>query len=130
MPAMRKRTIWTTIAAIVVAVVVGVIVFRWREHGHQVAYGDVPTWLTFTVVVIGLPATLYQLYLQRRQLASQQAVIEGEVARNKRRDALLDGQLRELEQRAVVTERAQAEQVVLSWQAHGGCREPVCTADP
>jgi hypothetical protein len=48
-------------------------------------------------VLFEFAAALFQLDLQRRQLASQQAVIEGEVERNKRRDELLDGQLRELQ---------------------------------
>ena len=51
--------------------------------------------------------------MQRRQLRSQQNVPAGEVERNKRRDALLDGQLRELEQRARTLDRQQAEAIDL-----------------
>ena len=67
----------------------------------------------FVVVVIGAGAALYQLNLQSRQLAEQHEVIKGEVERNKKRDALISGQLRELEQRALTFERQQAEEVDL-----------------
>jgi hypothetical protein len=53
---------------------------------------DVRTWAGFGIVI-----ALTHMDMQRRQLRSQQNVLEGEVERNKRRDALLDGQLREFE---------------------------------
>lgn len=58
---------------------------------------DVRTWAGFGIVIIGAAIALTHMDMQRRQLRSQQNVLEGEVERNKRRDALLDGQLREFE---------------------------------
>ena len=58
---------------------------------------DVRTWAGFGIVIIGAAIALTQMGMQRRQLRSQQNLLEGEIERNKRRDALLDGQLRELE---------------------------------
>jgi hypothetical protein len=49
--------------------------------------------------------------MQRRQLAEQQAVLKDEVHRNRQRDALMAGQLRELEQRSLTYERLQAEDI-------------------
>jgi hypothetical protein len=65
----------------------------WRIHGHGVAWGDVPTWLTFVVVFVGLPAALIQLNMQRIQLRDQQ---------------------RELQQRQLLSERQQANSVTLT----------------
>jgi hypothetical protein len=93
----------------------GLIGFIGHAPGRAATWADVRAWLTFAAVVVGVPAALYQLSLQRRQLASQQSVIEGEVERNKRRDELRDGQLRELQQRAELLERQQADQIKLRW---------------
>lgn len=41
-------------------------------HGHEVAWGDVPSWLTFGILLIGLPVGLVQLNMQRIQLRDQQ----------------------------------------------------------
>jgi hypothetical protein len=83
-------------------------------HGTRPStWSDIRTWVGFAVVIIGATIALIQMDLQRRQLASQQDVLKGEVERNKRRDALLDGQLRELEQRARTLDRQQAEEVDL-----------------
>jgi len=103
-----------TIAAVAVAtgcVLGGVIGFAWHAPGRPVTWDDIRTWAAFAAVVVGVPVAIYQLYLQRRQLADQQAILEGEIERNKRRDQLLDGQLNELEQRSRVAERAQAEAI-------------------
>jgi hypothetical protein len=112
---MRKRTVWAmTAAALVVG---GVIGFAVHAPGRSGTWDDVQKWVTFLVIVLGLPTALYQLNLQRLQLRDQQAVIEADAERGKRRDELLDRQLLELEQRALTTERAQAEQVEFSWRA-------------
>jgi hypothetical protein len=94
----------------------GAIGFIWQAPGQASTWADVRTWATFAVVLVGVPTALIQLNLQRLQLRSQQKVINDEADRNKRRDELLDGQLRELEQRAQVGERQQAEAVEFSWQ--------------
>lgn len=65
----------------------------WRAHGHNVAWGDVPTWLAFVTVFIGLPAALLQLNLQRIQLREQQ---------------------HELRERPLLLERQQADKVDLT----------------
>jgi hypothetical protein len=49
--------------------------------------------------------------MQRRQLAEQKDVLKDEVHRNRQRDALMAGQLRELEQRSLTYERLQAEDI-------------------
>jgi len=54
--------------------------------------GDVPTWLAVTVGATGGGIALGQLRQQGK-------VIRGEFERNKKRDELLDGQLRDLGQR-------------------------------
>ena len=88
--------------------------FIWQAPGRASTWADVRTWVTFAVVLVGVPTALVQLNLQRLQLRSQQQVISDEAVRNQRRDKLLDGQLAELEQRARVLERQQAEAVELS----------------
>jgi TRAP-type C4-dicarboxylate transport system permease small subunit len=90
----------TFIVAVLALVIGGVIGFAWHALGKPGTWDDIRTWVGFAVVVIGIVIALVQLDMQRRQLAGQQSVLEGEVERNKRRDVLLDGQLRELEQRA------------------------------
>jgi hypothetical protein len=92
---MSKRT------AIVLAVLAGMVLggaigFIWRAPGRASTWADIRTWVTFAVVLVGVPTALIQLNLQRLQLRSQQQVISDEADRNKRRDKLLDGQLREL----------------------------------
>jgi hypothetical protein len=69
-------------------------------------WGDVPTWLAVGVGAIGGGAALFQLHQQSN-------VLKGEVERNKRRDELLDGQLRDLERRARLAERQQANRVLV-----------------
>jgi hypothetical protein len=115
MNAMNKRTMvaLTVIAALLAGSAIGFVV---HAPGRPGTWDDVQKWLTFAVVVLGLPTALYQLNLQRLQLRDQQAVIEADAERSKRRDELLDRQLQELEQRALMTERAQAEQVEFSWR--------------
>lgn len=81
----------------------------------------------FAVIVIGVVIALVQMDLQRRQLASQQSVIEGEVTRNQRRDQLLDVQLRELEQRARTFDREQAEAIDLE---PGSAARPIPGSKP
>jgi hypothetical protein len=116
MSTVSKRT---TVAMMVVGALVvgGAIGFVWHVPGRPRTWDDARTWLTFAVLILGLPTALYQLNLQRLQLRDQQAVIKADAERSKRRDELLDKQLQELEQRVLMTERAQAEQVEFSWRA-------------
>ena len=101
----------TFIVAVLALVIGGAIGFAWHAPGKPGTWDDIRTWVGFAVVVIGIVIALVQLDMQRRQLAGQQSVLEGEVERNKRRDVLLDGQLRELEQRARSLDRQQAESI-------------------
>jgi hypothetical protein len=101
---MSKRTA-TVLAALAGVVLGGAVGFISRAPGRASTWADVRTWVTFAVVLVGVPTALIQLNLQRLQLRSQQKVISDEADRNKRRDKLLDGQLLELEQRAQVLER-------------------------
>jgi hypothetical protein len=106
------------LTALVVAIALvlgGAIGFAWHAPGRSGTWPDVRTWAGFAAIVIGVVIALVQMDLQRRQLASQQSVIEGEATRNQRRDQLLDGQLRELEQRARTFDRQQAEAIGLEW---------------
>jgi hypothetical protein len=106
-----KRTVILAVAlALVAAAAIG---FVWRAPGRPSTWTDVRTWAGFGIVVVGAAIALIQMDMQRRQLASQQRVLEGEVERNKRRDVLLDGQLRELRDRELVQQRQQAERVDL-----------------
>jgi hypothetical protein len=76
-------------------------------------WGDVPTWAAVVVGAVGGTAALIQLRQQGN-------VLKGEIERNKRRDELLDGQLRDLERRALLFERQQANYVLVeieSWSA-------------
>ena len=68
----------------------------------EVNWGDVPTWCAVFVGAVGGTAALIQLRQQGN-------VLKGEVERNKRRDELLDGQLRDLERRALLFERQQSQ---------------------
>jgi hypothetical protein len=77
----------------------------------HIQWGNVPTWLAVTVATFGG-------YVALRQLRQQQKVIEGEIERNKARDALLDTQLREMQDRERSRQREQAERVDLAWDAY------------
>ena len=68
----------------------------------QIDLGDVPTWLAVAVASYGG-------YLALRQLRLQGEAIKSEFERSAERDKLLDGQLRELQQREISLEREQAE---------------------
>lgn len=78
-------------------------------------WGDAPTW---GAVVVGAAAATAALV----QLRQQGNVLRGEVERNKRRDELLDEQLRELERRALLAERQQANYVVVELKQWSGTR--------
>jgi hypothetical protein len=86
----------------------GFIGFVWHAPGRASTWTDARGWATFAVIVLGFLVAGYELDLQRRQFA-------GEVERNKRRDDLLDGQLRQLHQAERFRERAQAEEVDFVW---------------
>ena len=103
--AMTKRTTATLIFA-AGCVLGGFIGFIWHAPGRASTWTDVRGWATFAVVVLGFLVAGYELDLQRRQFAEQ-------AKRNKPRDALLDGQLREVEQRELARERDQADAVDL-----------------
>ena len=76
---------------------------------HGINWGDVPTWLAVVVASVGGGIAL-------RQLRQQGDVIKGEIERNTARDKLLDGQIRELQQREVSRQREQAEQIDMTWE--------------
>ena len=108
---MSKRI---AVLAVAVALVIGgAIGSAWHAPGNPTTWTDIRTWVGFAVVVIGVVIALVQLDLQRRQLAGQHKVIHEEVERNKSRDALISGQLQELEQRALTFERQQADAIGL-----------------
>lgn len=114
MNAMSKRAVMTlTAIALVVGGLTGFVV---HAPGRPSTWDDIQKWVTFLVIVFGLPTALFQLNLQRVQLRDQQAVIKADAERSKRRDELLDRQLEELEQRTLTTERAQAELVEFLWR--------------
>jgi hypothetical protein len=75
---------------------------------HGVDWGNVPAWLALIVATAAATVGLLQL----RQQAN---TLKGEVERNKCRDKLLDGQLRELRDRANDRSREQAEQIQPDW---------------
>lgn len=75
-------------------------------------WGDAPTW---GAVIVGAAAATVALV----QLRQQGNVLKGEVERNKRRDELLDGQLRELQEAELFRQREQAERVDLTWNSNG-----------
>jgi hypothetical protein len=80
-------------AVLILALICFALWKLWLSHKHSVAWGDVPTWLAFVVVLIGLPAALLQLNMQRIQLREQQ------------------GELRE---RQILLERQQADRINLT----------------
>jgi hypothetical protein len=86
----------------------------------SIDWGDVPTWFAAVVASGAAAAALRQLALQGRQLAlqgtqiaEQQKVMEAETQRNRKRDELLDRQLRDFDQRARTWERQQAEKIAI-----------------
>jgi len=74
----------------------------------HINWGDVPTWLAVVVATFGG-------FVALRQLRQQQKVIEAEIDRNRERDALLDGQLREMQDRELSRQREQADAVDVTW---------------
>ena len=81
----------------------------WHAPGKSSTW-NIRTWIGFAVVVIGVVIALVQLDLQRRQPpGSTRSSRRGRA--HKQRDALISGQLRELEQRALTFERQQAEEI-------------------
>jgi hypothetical protein len=104
--------------AVVAALVGGIILgITWHKPKRMDLPDNIRTWVGFVIVIIGAAVALWQLDMQRRQLADQQRLLEGEVERNKRRDQLLDAQLDELEQRKRALEREQADKVGLSFSS-------------
>jgi hypothetical protein len=103
----RLAVIAVLLAALLVGVLIGI---AWHEPKSMSLPDDIRTWVGF-VVVVGAGVALWQLDMQRRQLAEQKDVLKDEVHRNKQRDALMAGQLRELEQRSLTYERLQAEDI-------------------
>jgi hypothetical protein len=113
--AVSKRAAATaTLLALLIGLAAGI---AWHEPKGMSLSGSVRTWVGFVVVIVGAAVALWQLDMQRRQLRSQQQVIEDEVKRNMKRDELVDGQLDELEQRKRVLEREQADKVGLSFSS-------------
>ena len=94
---MSKRT--TTALVFAGGCLLGALIisFAWDGPGRTTTWDDVRSWLTALAVIIGVLVARVQLGLQRRQLRDQQYVIKDEIERNKRRDELIDGQLREIE---------------------------------
>jgi hypothetical protein len=80
----------------------------------QINWGDFPTWVAVGVAAIGGTVALIQL----RQ---QSNVLRGEVERNKRRDELLDSQLRDMKERQDDRVREQAERISVSWDDENEC---------
>jgi hypothetical protein len=94
----------------------GLIGFIGHAPARAATWAGARPWLTFAAVMVGVPAALYQLNLQRRQFAGQQRAMEEEAGRNRGRDLLLHGQIGELRQRYLAVERQQAEQVGFAWE--------------
>lgn len=110
--AVTKRTQALSVLGVLGVLVAGIALgIAWHEPKSMNLPDGIRTWGGFIVVVIGAGAALWQLDMQRRQLADQQEVLKGEVERNKKRDALIGGQLLELEQRSLTYERQQAQDV-------------------
>lgn len=106
------------LAALVVGFAVGI---AWHEPKTADLPDAIRTWVGF-VAIIGAGVALWQLDMQRRQLAEQKDILKDEVKRNKQRDALIAAQLSELEQRALTFERQQADDIDL--------RRSTVAADP
>jgi hypothetical protein len=63
----RTKLITTAVVAVtIVAAVVAVLVFLHLARGRHVGYGDVPTWLTFVVAVVGIVGVVLQLQMLRK----------------------------------------------------------------
>ena len=95
----RVRGVAITAAAI--GFLIGLVVFGtpWRLPP---AWGDIPTWL----LAVGAGATAW---IALQQLSDLRTEIAKEAERNRKRDKLLDRQIKESEQRALTFERQQAE---------------------
>lgn len=104
----RKIAVSIVVAFLAGGVVGGLIGFAWHAPARPATWSDIRDWATAAAVVLGFPALLYQLNLQRLQFAD-------EARRNLARDDLLDRQRRELEQRERLRNREQAEEVNLRW---------------
>jgi hypothetical protein len=129
MSGVSKRTA-ILVAAVTAAVALaagGVIGFILHAPGRPSTWTDARDWLTSAVLILGFPAAVYQLYLQRRQFAD-------EAKRNAARDDLLDRQRRELQQAEQLRQRAQAEGIRFRWiygrigstaQVENGSRRPI-----
>jgi hypothetical protein len=108
----KRQAIAVAVAFAAGGVIGGIIGFAWHAPGRSTTWGDIRDWATAAAVVLGFPALLYQLNLQRLQFA-------GEAKRNIARDDLLDHQRRELQRNEHLRQREQAEAVDLIWSAGG-----------
>lgn len=88
---------------------------RSYDAAMSIHLGDLPTWIAALGGTGAAAAALRQLALQRRQLANQQQVIEAETERNRKRDELVDRQLRDFDQRTQAWERRQAEKITVEF---------------
>jgi hypothetical protein len=113
----RRTLTIITLTAAVAGMVGGMAGFAWHAPGKPATWNDIRSWATFAVVVLGFTIAAVELNLQRLQLRDQHVVMQSEAWRNERRDELLDGQLAELQQRAALAERAQADMIQVSMQA-------------
>jgi hypothetical protein len=86
-------------------------------------WGDIPTWLAVIVASVGG-------WIALSHLRQQQEVIEADIERQRKRDDLLDGQLRELADRERSRQREQAEQVTLVGRKVILARRPIPVAKP
>lgn len=91
---------------------------------HQISWGDAPTWGATIAAVAAGAAALYQLALTRRQLHEQQEVFTAEFARQVKRDALVDAQLRQAVAAARGLEREQADKVHVRFKRTETVLEP------
>lgn len=111
------RRVLTGIVAVAVFVAAYLVLRAREDHGHQPAWGDVPTWLTFVAAALGIPFALYQFNIQRKQLSEQQSELEKVRKRQESQDALLAVQLRQTEVSLQVFKRQQAESIDLTFMA-------------
>jgi hypothetical protein len=116
----RNVAALVVLACLAGGVIGGLIGFVWHAPGRPTTWSDVRDWATAVAIVLGLPALLYQLNLQRLQFAD-------EAKRNVARDDLLDRQRRELQQSERLRDRVQAEGVDLTW--HDIARRRAATGD-
>jgi hypothetical protein len=82
-------------------------------------WGNVPAWVAAIATVVGLAAAITAAVIAYRQFRQQTDVLKGEAERNKRRDELLDGELRDLRDREELRTREQAERVDVAMRADG-----------